>query len=109
MDALLEIGLSNALVAGALALLAGVSRVFHRPAFTHSLWLLVLLKLITPPFFAIPVSWPAREEIALPDTLSPIDTSETDTSVNPGRWATIDEPVDAPRVTSAPVPDESEQ
>ena len=37
MDALLEIGLSNALVAGALALLAGVSRVFHRPAFTHSL------------------------------------------------------------------------
>lgn len=47
---------SNVAVAGALALLAlGVSRIWRDPHLTHALWLLVLLKLITPPIVQAPV------------------------------------------------------
>ena len=60
MDTLLQVGLSNALLAGVLALAAlaagGLSR---RPALAHALWLLVLLKLITPPFLPVTLPWPA--------------------------------------------------
>jgi beta-lactamase regulating signal transducer with metallopeptidase domain len=56
MDTFLRIGLSNAVAATALALIAaGVSRFARRPAVTHVLWVIVLLKLITPPLLAIPV------------------------------------------------------
>ncbi len=53
-------GLSNALSATFLALLvACIGRVLaRRPAILHCLWLLVLLKLVTPPLYEIPISWP---------------------------------------------------
>ena len=53
-------GLSNALSATFLALLvACLGRVLaRRPAILHCLWLLVLLKLVTPPLYEIPISWP---------------------------------------------------
>jgi beta-lactamase regulating signal transducer with metallopeptidase domain len=51
--------LTNALLATALALLvAGASYISRRPALIHSLWLLVLLKLLTPPLVSLPVPWP---------------------------------------------------
>src|SRR3954469_21880135 len=54
MQAILHIALSNTLLAGALALVAlAVSRVFRRPALSHALWLIVLLKLITPPLWNV--------------------------------------------------------
>jgi len=57
MFALLEIALSNAVVASLLALLAaGVGRLSGRPALAHALWLLVLLKLLTPPIIQIPIA-----------------------------------------------------
>jgi beta-lactamase regulating signal transducer with metallopeptidase domain len=60
MNALLEAGLANAGIALVLALLAtGVSRVCKRPALVHSLWLLVLLKLLTPPVWNWRIVWPA--------------------------------------------------
>src|SRR5207249_8996097 len=34
----------------------------RRPALVHSLWLLVLLKLLTPPLWPIPLSWLVRSE-----------------------------------------------
>src|SRR5688572_10199920 len=56
MDHLLQIILSNTLFAAILALAAlAISRTFRRPALAHALWLLVLLKLITPPLFNIPL------------------------------------------------------
>ncbi|NQT12024.1 MAG: hypothetical protein HQ582_04715, partial [Planctomycetes bacterium] len=56
MFAPFEIALSNAVVASLLALVAiAVGRAGRRPALTHSLWLLVLLKLITPPIIPIPI------------------------------------------------------
>src|SRR5262249_3804492 len=60
MDSLLHIGLSNAVVATLLALVAlVVGAVCRRPAVVHGLWLLVLLKLVTPPLVRVPVPWPA--------------------------------------------------
>jgi beta-lactamase regulating signal transducer with metallopeptidase domain len=58
---LLRVGLGNAAAATALALVAWlVCRLLRgrRPAIAHALWLLVLLKLITPPLWTLPVPWP---------------------------------------------------
>jgi beta-lactamase regulating signal transducer with metallopeptidase domain len=65
VDLFVAIGLSNAVAALVLALLAfGVSRVCRRPAVVHGLWLLVLIKLVTPPIFWIPVvTLPAQEAV----------------------------------------------
>src|SRR5262245_6833777 len=63
MTLLLQICLANVAVASLLALVAfGVGKVCRRPALVHSLWLLVLLKLVTPPLFWLPVAWPATPE-----------------------------------------------
>ncbi len=69
METLLHAGLSNAISATFLALLvACLSRVLaRRPAILHCLWLLVLLKLVTPPLFAIPVSWPETISVSRQD------------------------------------------
>src|SRR5262249_16941724 len=64
---LLEFGLANPLCAAALAVLAlVVGRVCRRPALVHGLWLLVLVKLVTPPL--LPLSFqvlPPDEEVAI--------------------------------------------
>src|SRR5438128_2489375 len=81
MPPLLQIVLSNALMATALGLVvATYAYIAHRPALTRVLWLLVLLKLITP--LIIPL--PAREvSSSAPDTTAPLNllapsASETD-------------------------------
>jgi beta-lactamase regulating signal transducer with metallopeptidase domain len=59
VETLLQIGLTNAVVAAGLALLAAaVGKLCRRPALAHALWLLVLLKLITPPLVMIPIALP---------------------------------------------------
>lgn len=58
MNELFQIGLVNALAAVVLAIPAWlVSRWGRRPALAHALWLLVLLKLIAPPVWQLPVAW----------------------------------------------------
>ena len=59
METLVHAGLSNALAAVILAVLvAGVVDFCRRPALVHSFWLLVLLRLLMPPFFAVEIPWP---------------------------------------------------
>jgi bla regulator protein BlaR1 len=68
MQTLLEIGLANALMASALAVLAAFASLFcRRPVLRHSLWLLVLLKLITPPFLPVPIRCPSALRALLPN------------------------------------------
>jgi beta-lactamase regulating signal transducer with metallopeptidase domain len=56
MDTLEQVVLTNAVMATALALLASaVGLVCRRPALVHSLWLLVLIKLITPPIWQVEI------------------------------------------------------
>ena len=65
---------SNVAVAGALALLAlGVTRIWRDPHLAHALWLLVLLKLVTPPIVPAPVPqslWTSAREIGPEETAS---------------------------------------
>jgi bla regulator protein BlaR1 len=76
MDTFLDIGLANALAAALLALpAAAVTRLWRRPTLAHALWLLVLLKLLTPPLFFVPV-WPQPAEPAPADHLpAPLPTA----------------------------------
>jgi len=56
MSALLQIGLSNAVICGIMAaLLLLLARLLRRPALTHALSVLILLKLLTPPVFSVPI------------------------------------------------------
>jgi beta-lactamase regulating signal transducer with metallopeptidase domain len=56
MESLLSLGFSNAIAATVLALLAFVvDRTLRRPALSHCFWLLVLIKLITPPLVHVPL------------------------------------------------------
>jgi len=64
---LIEISLSNLAMAAALAVVAVlVGRMFRRPALTHGLWLLVLVKLITPPLFFVPLPFGNGENAEAP-------------------------------------------
>jgi beta-lactamase regulating signal transducer with metallopeptidase domain len=68
METLLGIGLANAIMASGLALLAAIVGFFcRRPAVRHTLWLLVLLKLITPPVWSITVNYRAILKTVLPE------------------------------------------
>jgi bla regulator protein BlaR1 len=59
MEFFLRVGLGNVVAAGVLALgAASVGAIARRrPALRHGLWLLVLLKLVTPPLWTVPVAW----------------------------------------------------
>ena len=61
MQTLFELMLTNAVGATLLAgVVFGVTRVARHPRVAHILWLLVLVKLITPPLVSIPVALPAH-------------------------------------------------
>ena len=57
MTTLLHIALINAVTVLPLAVLVFVvSRLTRRPALTHALWVLVLVKFVTPPLFNLPMT-----------------------------------------------------
>jgi len=63
MESLVHTMLSNALAATVLGVLvAGLGRTCRRPALIHGLWLVVLIKLVTPP--VVPVSLPVAVAVA---------------------------------------------
>ncbi len=54
METLLNFGLTNALIAALLAVAAAtIARFTRRPALWYTLWLVVLLRLLAPPLFAV--------------------------------------------------------
>ena len=56
MSTLFAIAVTNAVVVVPLAVLAWlVGRLVRKPALTHALWIIVLLKLVTPPLVHLPV------------------------------------------------------
>lgn len=72
MSAFVQIGLSNALFAAGLAAVAfAVTYIGRNRHVAHALWLLVLVKLITPPFWHVPIPRVARwvaVEVDSPET-----------------------------------------
>ena len=67
----------------------GVGRVSRRPALTHSLWLIVLLKLVTPPL--VPLAIP-RTSAVMP-TAPPVDNASVERDSGPVAWVepTVDD------------------
>src|SRR5579872_5575767 len=81
MDGFLNLVVSNTALAGGLALAAfGLQRFRRSPQLAHALWLLVLVKLVTPPLFPV----------ALPDrfVLSASRAAALGSSDTPKRWQT---------------------
>jgi beta-lactamase regulating signal transducer with metallopeptidase domain len=77
METILEVGLGNALAATVLALGAAVvSRLLRRPALSHTLWVLVLLKLVTPPLVPCALPWSSDGESVPAAGESPHATAE---------------------------------
>jgi bla regulator protein BlaR1 len=86
MGNFLAIGLGNALAAALLAPLAAlVARASRRPAWAHGAWLLVLLKLVTPPVASVPVAWPGAA--VKPETVAVValEPVEPDVGLNEGK------------------------
>jgi beta-lactamase regulating signal transducer with metallopeptidase domain len=80
MDWLVQIGVGNALTAAALAVPASLVGWFgRRPALTHALWLLVLIKLLTPPLYPLHVDWFAAVSANRESVSATIPSGETDT------------------------------
>lgn len=78
MQDLLAIVLANAVMATLLALFAAfVTHFIRRPALKHVLWLLVLVKLITPPAWTLPSGWLEPK---------PEQQVATETAVDPTAW-----------------------
>src|SRR5437867_1092654 len=66
MDTLVEIGLRNAALAVLLALAAWlIGKALRRPALTHVLWVLVLLRLLAPPLWNVSIPRPALSSPAV--------------------------------------------
>jgi beta-lactamase regulating signal transducer with metallopeptidase domain len=83
MDTLLHAGLSNAAAAAVLAVIAAIVGYFcRRPAVRHALWLLVLLKLVTPPLVDVPVPWLANAATPADEPL--LLTAQADPEPDPG-------------------------
>ena len=73
---IMECVVSNVAIATVLALVAAlVGRVTAKPQVTHALWVLVLVKLVTPPLVHIPVSYPFSKAIALESSVDSADAT----------------------------------
>src|SRR5262249_32036375 len=90
MRTLVEIGLSNAMAATLLAIVAVTAgRLCRQRVVAHALWLLVLVKLVTPPLVRVPLSWPASVDerpkveatVALADDTERVAPAPIDRSV----------------------------
>src|SRR5437660_10014051 len=103
MDALLWMGTANAVLAGVLAVLAALSGWLFckRPALVHGLWLLVLLKLVTPPLVPLhlavlpgdPPSAPVPDTTPPPEMFTVVQSAVQEPEVanaGPAAFVTID-------------------
>lgn len=94
MATLLNIALMNAVTVLPLAALAFVvSRMIRRPALTHAVWVLVLLKFVTPPLFNLPVTIEV-----------PVAAESRSGSADVGHVSSVSAPLpDSERLESTPV------
>src|SRR5262245_15745141 len=95
--------LANAVLAAALAVVVlALVVVIRRPAFAHRAWLIVVLKLVTPPLLVVPIAWtpstPSAAQTASPDRDSRKDKSGVELisvvapQINSGEFAEVRTP-----------------
>jgi beta-lactamase regulating signal transducer with metallopeptidase domain len=94
MSALLQVALTNAVLALGLAAIAWAGSFLRRPALTHTLWMLVLLRLVMPPIWQLPVpAWNAGLEAVGPGRVAGAFLDPDPTSETPNAPATQSMPV----------------
>ncbi|HSN57710.1 MAG TPA: TonB family protein [Candidatus Sulfomarinibacteraceae bacterium] len=97
MDALIGLGLSNAVTAALLAVAAAlIARFTKRPALWYALWLAVLLRLLAPPVLAVALPIPELGQPADGSAIeavsvhgSAVSLAEHGTSLEPGLVAAV--------------------
>lgn len=112
MSAFWQLVASNALVAAALAVgVALLGRVWKNPSALHLLWVLVLLKLVTPPLWQVPLpvagTEPAASGVVRPQPEEPPLAVATQATELPAHRATDRRPTEAAPVmrdVSSPQP-----
>lgn len=98
MDAVVAVVVANAVLATvAAALVAGVCGLVRRPAVANRAWLLVLLKLVTPPMVGLSVGWAAT-----PEPRTAADSAPPPTVSAPVPLP--DEPTELPVLPTVPAP-----
>ena len=103
MTVLLNIALMNALSVLPLAGLAiFVSRMARRPALTHAVWVLVLLKFLTPPLFQSPVSIEVPSDVLATNVSHVSSASASASPLSSHSTNDTDIPKIAAHVTPAP-------
>jgi beta-lactamase regulating signal transducer with metallopeptidase domain len=76
MDFLAHAALSNAIVVSVLApIILAVDRLSKCPPLTHRLWLILLIKLVTPPLVPIALPWPVTSRLPAP-TAAPANPAD---------------------------------
>ena len=93
MSQIINVLLWNACLAGGLAVVVFLAQriryLRNQPHVCHALWLLVLVKLVTPPLFAVPVSVGSTRSAQFPDDLlavtSPAEDEASSESAEPLR------------------------
>ncbi len=107
MDALARLLLTNAAAAGLIALVAwAASRTLRRQAFVHGLWLLALVKLVSPPIAPIPVipaAW-RLPELSLPPAVPTVATMPAWTARSGDALPRLEDPTGAPVALAGPAP-----
>jgi beta-lactamase regulating signal transducer with metallopeptidase domain len=108
MSTLLEIALSNLAMAAVLAVPAALAGWWgRRPALTHGLWLLVLLKLVTPPIYQVPIAVfePPAEAVAPVQVARETAAAPIPEAPEPIAGLPAEPPTGVPDLTPAPLPD----
>ncbi len=99
LNSLVAVVLGNAAVASLLALgVVLLARWYHKPALLHGLWVVVLLKLVTPPMVSIPV--PVEMSALVPEPAPEENASQIPDST------LADVPADTPDLGESGVPSE---
>jgi hypothetical protein len=103
MNILLQLLLSNMVLAAGLAVLALGAGWLRRPALAHALWVLVMLKLLTPPVWRVPVPAPLRPPVAVHVMRQP-DVQAGDAAAIGSTPAPIGRIPSPPAAASSPAP-----
>ena len=114
MNALITFAVQNSAVALVLAIFVyGLTRVWRNPPASHMLWLLVLLKLVTPPIVII--DWPmlqsspespaATQRLASGPPIDELDTAISPRFIDPPHASTLGPARTVSRAELGPVDD----
>lgn len=103
IEQLVLVGLSNAVVATVLALMVvAITRVWRQAPLAHLLWLIVLVKLVTPPLVDLPITIPVANQSV---TAGSDDLGETQFASETEAVLTFDPSGRAKNVESASAPE----